>query len=74
MARIGSGGGDVISRCLRSRTRDREDLENSGEIIRGGGGMGPGESAGILKDAISKSYDFGHSIMKRYPDVMPRKS
>lgn len=44
MARIGSGGGDVISRCLRSRTRDREDLENSGEIIRGAGGMGPDPS------------------------------
>jgi len=45
MARLASGGSDVISRCLRSRARqDRDDLANSGEIIRGGSGMGPDSS------------------------------
>lgn len=37
MARLGSAGNDVISRCLRPRARqDRDQLVNSGEIIRGG--------------------------------------
>ena len=51
MARLASGGSDVISRCLRSRARqDRDDLANSGEIIRGGSGMGPGE---VCADSLS---------------------
>jgi len=41
MARLGSGGNDVLSRCLRSRGRYDRELENSGEIIRVGPAMTP---------------------------------
>lgn len=36
MARLASGGNDVISRCLRATGRHRPEFENSGEIIRVG--------------------------------------